>query len=307
MIRPGRQRPRCLRLILLALLWFPCLLTVKFSSGAFGSTAFPFPQVRGWVRSPDIQFYFPKTLFNYIDGAAEQYLRYGFVQLQVAEYRNAEGDLLTVEIYQQGSAAEAFGIYSQEQPSDPVVLDIGARAHVQVPILSCFSGAYYVKLFSYAQGFETQQILEQFARAVMKDLDLRKEMPPILACFPSAWKKPYSEKYIAGDFLGYSFLPAGFTAAYVDSSSSFEVFIIPCADSSGCLQMLNQYLQKTGHPKAQTDHGRLAIQDPYHGPIHLAWRRNLIWGTIGLAGEGRAENYLLLTEDLLMANGFIKP
>jgi hypothetical protein len=293
--------------ILLALLWFFCLPTLTLCSGASGSTAFPFSQVRGWVRSPDIQFYFPETLFNYTDGAADQYLRYGFVQLQVAEYRNAEGDLLTVEIYQQGSAVEAFGIYSQEQPTDPMVLAIGGRAHVQVPLLSCFSGPYYVKIFSYAQGFETQQILEQFARTVIEDLDLRGDVPPILACFPSALKQPYSEKYIASDFLGYSFLPAGFTAAYIDSAFSFQMFIIPCTDSAGCLQTLNQYLQQTGQPQTETAYGRLAIQDPYHGTIYLAWRGNHIWGTLGLAGEDLAEGYLLLTENLLIANGFLEP
>jgi hypothetical protein len=274
-------------------------------SGGLCANASPFPTVNGWILSADIQLYFPETLFDYIDGAAEQYFRYSFLDLKVAEYRNAQGDLITVEVYRHRSPVEAFGIYSLEQPPDPAILDIGARGYVQGPTLNFTAGPCYVKIFSYEQGFQTQDILRSFAEGVTKQLDGESSLPAILECFPEQRKRAFSEKYIATDFLGYAFLPSAFTAEYADSSLSFQIFIMASKDTAECRRVLKEYLKAMKLPHAKMHPGRYAFEDPYHGAIALVWKERCIWGLIGLTQEALTEKYLSLTGNLLAEHGFI--
>jgi hypothetical protein len=266
-----------------------------------------FPSLNGWVLAPSIQHYTPETLFQYIDGAAEQYIRYGFMNLLVGEYRNEFGDLTVVEIYRHSSPVDAFGIYSQEQPADPAIVSIGARAHIQGPTLSFCSGPYYVKVHSYAQGFQTQESLQEFGLAVAGRLNQSDQLPPILDCFPEADKRPYSEKYIADDFLGYAFFPDGFTAEYGDSSHSFQTFIIFSQDSTVAQGMMTEYLQALEYDQEIPLHGRLMIEDPYHGILYLAWKDRCLWGTVGLSDAAIGEEYLDRIGELLMDSHFIRP
>ena len=47
---------------------------------------FKFPEITGWKQSGEIQTFTPKTLFEYINGAADLYIMYDFQELKVAEY-----------------------------------------------------------------------------------------------------------------------------------------------------------------------------------------------------------------------------
>ena len=40
--------------------------------------------IPGWTRGPDVRFFNPENLFEFIDGAAENYLIYGFQQVVTA-------------------------------------------------------------------------------------------------------------------------------------------------------------------------------------------------------------------------------
>ena len=44
-----------------------------------------FPEIPGWKQSGEIQTFTPKTLYEYINGAADLYLSYDFEELKVAE------------------------------------------------------------------------------------------------------------------------------------------------------------------------------------------------------------------------------
>ena len=47
-----------------------------------------FPEIAGWKKSAEIQTFIPKTLYEYINGAADLYLASDFEELKVAEYGN---------------------------------------------------------------------------------------------------------------------------------------------------------------------------------------------------------------------------
>jgi hypothetical protein len=65
------------------------------------SAAMPsvFPPINGWVKTGEIQTFSPDNLYEYINGAADLYLKYEFQELQVAEYQGSEKASITVEVY----------------------------------------------------------------------------------------------------------------------------------------------------------------------------------------------------------------
>ncbi len=60
----------------------------------------------------------PAKIFDYMDGAGELYLAYGFRSLLVRDYAKPGEPKITCELYQMPSSADAFGLFSQDRAED---------------------------------------------------------------------------------------------------------------------------------------------------------------------------------------------
>jgi hypothetical protein len=89
----------------------------------------PFPEVKGWKPHEKPQILSRNNLYDYIDGAADLYLKLDFQELEVVEYRNEKKAAVTVEVYRHRTPNDAFGIYSQERLADASFLDIEAQGY----------------------------------------------------------------------------------------------------------------------------------------------------------------------------------
>ncbi len=264
-----------------------------------------FPVIEGWKKSENILVYPPENLFDYINGAADLYLSYDFQKLQVCEYLNDNGASVLIEIYHHKTPMHAFGIYSQERPIEGDYLNIGAQGYYEGTILNFTLGKYYVKMNCYDAGLKTQQFLQIFAKKVEENLEGKATLPKILNIFPNKEKKKNSEKFIAVNFLGYSFLHFAFTADYEHSGEPFKLFIIEGVDSSDCKEMITQYLQKTKSFRKEVKEGQYTISDPYHGKVALFWKGKYIWGALNLSEESSQSGYIALIEKNLRRDGLI--
>ncbi len=70
-----------------------------------------FPSLSGYKIKTDYPVYLPDNLWDFINGAADTYLAYGFVDLHVAEYKKGK-NVIKAEIYRHSDNIMAFGIYS---------------------------------------------------------------------------------------------------------------------------------------------------------------------------------------------------
>src|SRR4030043_1728339 len=127
-------------------------IIVFFGVPGLEAKDFKFPEVAGWKQSGEVQTFIPKTLFEYINGAADLYITYDFQELKVAEYLNEKKASVIVDVYCHKTPIHAFGIYSQERLSNANFLDIGAQGYIEQNILNFLIGPYYVKINSYSTG-----------------------------------------------------------------------------------------------------------------------------------------------------------
>jgi len=82
-------------------LWAMALIAVALwggSAAAADSKPFAFPAVDGWTPAGAPQVFSPDTLYDYINGGSDLYLKYDFEELQVLEYRKGKMSVLA-EVY----------------------------------------------------------------------------------------------------------------------------------------------------------------------------------------------------------------
>ena len=258
---------------------------------------FKFPEVTGWKQSGEVQTFTPKTLYEYINGAADLYLMYDFEELKVAEYLNERKASVIVDVYRHKTPTHAFGIYSQERLPNANFIDVGAQGYIENNVFNFLTGPYYVKMSSYNTGSEDREVLLAFAKKVSENLGKKGTLPSILTTFPAEGKVENSEKFVAKDFLGYSFLYSTFTADYEFSDKKFKLFIMEGSDKNECKTMIQKYLRQTGNPEKNVTEGRHLIQDPHHGEIELHWKGRHLWGILNINDQSLRSKYLKLFEE----------
>ena len=257
---------------------------------------FKFPEIKGWKQSGEIQTFIPKTLFEYINGAADLYLMYDFQELKVAEYLNEKKASVIIDIYRHKTPTHSFGIYSQERHPKANFINVGAQGYIEEEILNFMAGPYYVKITGYKIESGGREVLISFAKKVLENLGEKGTLPTLLNSFPRDGKVKNSEKFINKNFLGYAFLHSAFTADYELSGRKFKLFVIEGAGKDECKEMIQKYLQQTKSPEKNVAEGRYAISDPYHGEILLHWKGKYIWGILNSNDASLCSTYLKLLE-----------
>ena len=242
-----------------------------------------FPDIPGWKPSGEVQTFSPKTLYEYINGAADLYLASDFEELKVAEYVNERKASIIVEAYRHRTPRDAFGIYSQERLPDGNFLKIGAQGYVDNNILNFVYGSYYVKINSFNTGADDREVLQAVAKKMAENLGEKGGLPSLLSAFPPEGKKGNSEKYITRNFLGYTFFNSAYTADYELAGRAFKLFLIEAADKNECKSIIQKYLRQIKVPEREMTEGRYTVLDPHHGVIDLFWKGAYIWGAVDLA------------------------
>ena len=128
-----------------------------------------FPEIEGWRPETEVTSYDASSLWEFINGAAETFMQYGFQGLETAEL-SRDGTVVAVSIYDMGSALNAYGIYRSEFPDGAKPLAIGAQAMVSPPYQALMAkDRFYVKVDVYdgaMDGAAGRAMLETIAASL---------------------------------------------------------------------------------------------------------------------------------------------
>ncbi len=280
-----------------------CLLILCLSNGILSraqeegrqSLQTLLPSLEGMVCEESPQTYYPETLFEYINGAAEIYLSYGFKELIVVQYkRNDTPDILTVEVYDMGDPRNSFGIYSAERYPDNEFLSLGTQGYVEEGALNFLVGCYYVKLLCFDCEDRADEMLQTFAMEIVKGVENKGGFPVLLKVFPSEGRLPNTEKFILKNFMGYRFLHDGYLVNYEVEGLPFDCFLIEGKNPDEVREMLNQYLEAKGASNVEEISSGYRVKDRYYHNIYLAPVNKYICGVMKIkdGNEGIGERYL---------------
>jgi hypothetical protein len=260
------------------------LLAVGFISTASLAQDVVFPQLNGYKIKSDYPVYLPDNLWDFINGAADNYLANGFVDLHVAEYKKGKA-VIKAEIYRHSSNTLAFGIYSSERSPSFRFIDLGAQGYITDGSINFFKGNYYVKIRTYSKKEKVLQAEESLAKRIAGMLTGEATMPEMLSLFPAEGKKANEETFINESVLGHSFLNKAFKAAYQIGNDEFSVFISDAASPEGAKKSVETYIASTGISPVETADSKFMLMDGYNGTIFLAWKDKRIVIISGLAKD----------------------
>jgi len=150
-------------------------------------------QVLGWNASGEDAVYDRKTLYDYMDGGAEVYLAFDFREVFVRKYSSPAGDEIVLDVYDMGSPAEAFGMFSCDR-EDPEA-GIGQGSEYGPGLLRFWRGRYFVSITVAGDEAKAEAAVLDLGRAVAPLLGPDGAPPAMLGLLPPEGLKADKTSY----------------------------------------------------------------------------------------------------------------
>src|SRR3972149_6185506 len=136
----------------------------------------------GWKWDEKEMKYDSRTLFKYIDGAAELYLAYGFQNLTVRRFEKSNQPPLIVELYEMASSGDAYGVFSFEHQDEAV--EIGQGSEFGGGLLRFWKGKYFVSIYAEGEGAEVESAILTMGKAAANSIPATGPEPKLVGFIP---------------------------------------------------------------------------------------------------------------------------
>ncbi|MGA2515407.1 MAG: DUF6599 family protein [Thermodesulfobacteriota bacterium] len=136
----------------------------------------------GWKWDGKEMRYNSKTLFSYMDGAAELYLTYGFQNLTVRRLERSDQPSITCELYEMASSEDAYGVFSYEHQDETA--EIGQGSEFGGGLLRFWKGKYFVSIYAEGEGAEVESGMLKMGRAVANSIPGVGPEPKLIGFIP---------------------------------------------------------------------------------------------------------------------------
>jgi hypothetical protein len=253
-----------------------------------------FPEPKGWKVEVSPRVYTPENLWDLINGAAESYLSYDFIDLHLADYRSRGGIVVHAEVYRHSTEDNAFGIYSAERSPEYNFIAVGTQGYLEEGVLNYFTGPFYVKLYSTESGPDVQVSLQLIGKGISDRLGQVNEWSPLLTSFPPEGKIENTERYTRDNFLGLDFLRDAYTVEY---EGGYKLFLIRGRNQDDVLEMVRAYLEFTGQETDPLQDNVFTVRDRYNGNIPVVIKGSFLAGIIDGADNETARKSLDVLAD----------
>jgi hypothetical protein len=248
------------------------------------SQEYPYPELKGYKITSNYPVYTPDNLWDYIDGAADMYLAYGFVDLNIAEYTQGK-NIIKVEIYRHADNVQTFGIYSSERFPTYNFIDIGAQGYATEGQVFFLKGNYYVKVMTNSKSAKILESIEPLAFKIADLLKGENSMPALLKEFPLEGMKVNEETYLQESVLGHGFLTASFKANYEVNGNSFSIYLMEKKSLEESRKCVTDYLNSLKQEIVDPNGGKYVLEDGYNGTVFLSWSDKRIVLITGLSRD----------------------
>jgi hypothetical protein len=224
-----------------------------------------------WLGMPT--HYTPDDLYEYIDGEAELYLAYDFVEMATLTYfwGDAEDTSFVVDIYDMGTSLNGFGLYSSYRQPGYRFEEIGTEAVVSDYMIRFYQGRYVVEIRWENTSKRVTDAVRTVARQVSERIEDEAVAPAILSLLPAEDRMEKTLRYAPGEMLNQDFLPGGLEALYRVKGGEVTGFIVLFESANDAQEGLNRLIQfhkemnrKIVYPDA-SDKNTFAVETAYQG------------------------------------------
>ena len=139
--------------------------------------------VAGWQAIEEDGTYDRDTLYGYMNGGAEVFLAFDFREVFVRRYGRDGAEDIVLDVYDMGSPAEAFGVYSCDR-EDPEA-GIGQGSEYGFGLLRFWQNRFFVTIMTTGEDEAADAAILDLGRAVAAELGPDGEPPAMLRLLPT--------------------------------------------------------------------------------------------------------------------------
>jgi len=139
-------------------------------------------EIGPWKAAGDLESYNRETIFDYIDGAGEVYLMYGFNDVAVKRLLGPDSAEITIEIFDMGSSNDAFGVFSHSREGNDI--GIGGGSESRDGFLCFWKDRYYVCVYSGRQSEQINDAVFSIGREIENNIAGGVSKPEIVDLLP---------------------------------------------------------------------------------------------------------------------------
>jgi hypothetical protein len=214
--------------------------------------------VAGWKQQGSARRFTADNLFEYLNGNAEGYLLYGFVQLQGVTCQSG-GESILIDVFEMADAESAYGVFTANLDPRLPVEKVGMGGQITPRRALFCKDKYYLELAAKPEKGQTAA-LEAFVREAEKRIAGRSTPPAELSWFPT--EKLASVRLIPESVLGLRLLKRGYVAHYDQG----QAFVVIEESPQSAAAVLSQLRQRFGEAvPAQVAEEAFQVDDQYLG------------------------------------------
>jgi hypothetical protein len=139
-------------------------------------------QIGEWRSAGEDASYDRATLYDYMDGGAEVYLSFDYKRVCVRKFLGPDENEIALDVYDMGSSAEAYGVFSVSI-EDPEV-GIGQGSEFGAGLLKFWKDKYFVSVVNLGVDESADQTLLEIGRAVDAAIPTTGPKPRMLRLLP---------------------------------------------------------------------------------------------------------------------------
>lgn len=245
----------------------------------------------GWKPMGSAEQFTSETLYEKINGRAEQYLAYNVAGLTCVSLVDAsdESRFIDIFVYDMGNPPQAFGIYSVERSEGQPAVDLGRGGYRAESSIFFWKGRYYAQVLASELGPERQQTAQEIARKL--DARLQDTGEPVwgFTALPEKDRIPGTIQYFMKDALSLDFLKNTYTARYQKGDAEITAFLSkqPSPDAaertfSGYEAYLKAYGRVVG---SRQDGGAVQITGDMGGVFDIVFQKGHMVGGVTMAAD----------------------
>ena len=154
--------------------------------------------VEGWRIGRDDQVFNRENLYNYINGGAEIYLSYGFIEMINRTYVLPDQPDVIADILDMGTSPNAFGVFAHSRES--IASDFGQGSEYHQGYLHFWKDRYVISIMSNPETAESKQTIFTLAKEIEMAIGVDGPLPDILKLLPEQNLVEESIRYFRNHF-----------------------------------------------------------------------------------------------------------
>ncbi len=243
----------------------------------------------GWRDLGAVESFTAETLYEKINGRAEQYLAYDVAGMDFVGLAGGDGQFIDVFVYDMDALDNAFGIYAVERPEEAELQALGDQGYRAESSYFFWKGTYYAQIIASDMGEAMRAASEAIARTLVARLPDSEGSVWGLEHFPR--ENRLFVQYFKRDALSLDFLKETYTAKYRSAADEWTSFVslheTPEAAAATMEQYL-AYLRDYGEVSApRTVGGTQVFTGDFGGFYDVIFQHGTLFAGVNLA-EGRA-------------------